>query len=69
MQPGRKQRVKEPELIDKSLEVKDFNTIESMRYVGAPKPGVAFNEDFDTLWSVTFTINPTAIINTENWFV
>lgn len=29
-----------------------------MKYVGAPPPGYLDNSNFDTLWSVTFTLSP-----------
>lgn len=32
--------------------------IKNVNYVGAPPPGYLDNSNFDTLWSVIFTLSP-----------
>jgi len=52
------------------LEISDFKTISSERYVRMPpEPGVIPDTNFDTLWSMVITLEPTVQKKKEIWFV
>ena len=46
--------------VDPSVQVvyKGAKKIKNVKYVGAPPPGYLDNSNFDTIWSVTFTMSP-----------
>lgn len=52
------------------LEISDFRTISSERYVRMPpEPGVIPDTNFDTLWSMVITLESTVQKKKEIWFV
>lgn len=50
----------QPDEIDPSIQIvyKGAKKIKNVKYVGAPPPGYLDNSNFDTLWSVAFTLTP-----------
>ena len=63
--------VKQAQQLNQSeLEIGDMQEISSERFVRMPpEPGVIPDTNFDTLWSMVMTLEPTVLKKKEIWYV
>mmetsp|Transcript_29430 Transcript_29430/g.44554 ORF Transcript_29430/g.44554 Transcript_29430/m.44554 type:complete len:196 (+) Transcript_29430:1591-2178(+) len=70
MYPNKENKVKGLSPNGQTLKAGDYQIMQSTRYVGAPTLGTSFvDEDFDVIYSVLFTLNPSVQKNKEIWMV
>jgi hypothetical protein len=69
MSANKPNQIQQQLLIDKHLSVNSFSSHESSRYVGVPPLGMKITDEFDTLWSVVFSLSPEVKVNKEIWMV